>query len=83
MNLTNQLVKYFAQLEIMTSNKSIIRLVTKGQYIPLCRNNRDFIPDAPSVTVLSGSDTKQVYNCFFKETDIFNVKDSLSHDNGT
>ena len=47
-------------------------LVIKGQCIPLRPNNRDFIPDAPSITVLSGSDTKQAYNCFFKETDIFN-----------
>jgi hypothetical protein len=47
-------------------------LVIKGQCIPLRLNNRDFIPDAPSITVLSGSDTKQAYNCFFKETDIFN-----------
>ena len=47
-------------------------LVTKGQCIPLRPNNRDFIPDAPSITVLSGSDTKQAYNCLFKETDIFN-----------
>ena len=47
-------------------------LVIKGQCIPLRPNNRDFIPDAPSITVLSGSNTKQAYNCFFKETDIFN-----------
>ena len=47
-------------------------LVIKGQCIPLRPNNRDFIPDAPSITVLSGSDTKQAYNCFLKETDIFN-----------
>ena len=47
-------------------------LVIKGQCIPLRPNNRDFIPDAPSITVLSGFDTKQAYNCFFKETDIFN-----------
>jgi hypothetical protein len=47
-------------------------LLIKGQCIPLRPNNRDFIPDAPSITVLSGSDTKQAYNCFFKETDIFN-----------
>jgi hypothetical protein len=47
-------------------------LVIKGQCIPLRPNNRDFIPDAPSITVLSGSDTKQAYNCFFKETEIFN-----------
>jgi hypothetical protein len=47
-------------------------LVIKGQCIPLRPNNRDFIPDAPSITVLSGSYTKQAYNCFFKETDIFN-----------
>ena len=47
-------------------------LVIKGQCIPLRPNNRDFIPDAPSITVLSGSDSKQAYNCFFKETDIFN-----------
>ena len=47
-------------------------LVIKGQCIPLRPNNRDFIPDAPSITVLSGSDTKQAYNCFFKKTEIFN-----------
>ena len=47
-------------------------LLIRGQCIPLRPNNRDFIPDAPSITVLSGSDTKQAYNCFFKETDIFN-----------
>jgi hypothetical protein len=47
-------------------------LLIKGQCIPLRPNNRDFIPDAPSITVLSGPDAKQAYNCFFKETDIFN-----------
>ena len=39
-------------------------LVIKGQCIPLHPNNRDFIPDAPSITVLTGSDTKQAYNSF-------------------
>ena len=47
-------------------------LLTKGQCIPFRRDNIDFIPDAPSITVLSGPDAKQVYNSFFKETDIFN-----------
>ena len=30
-------------------------LLIRGQCIPLRPNNRDFIPDAPSITVLSGS----------------------------
>ncbi len=47
-------------------------LLTKGQCIPFLPDNRDFIPDAPSITVLSGPDAKQAYNCFFKETDILN-----------
>ena len=47
-------------------------LLTKGQCIPFCPDNSDFIPDAPSLTVLSGLEAKQAYNCFFKETDIFN-----------
>jgi hypothetical protein len=47
-------------------------LLTKGQCIPFRPDNRDFIPDAPSITVLSGPDAKQAYNCFFKETDILN-----------
>ena len=47
-------------------------LLTKGQCISFRPDNIDFIPDAPSLTVLSGSDTKQAYNCFLKETDIFN-----------
>ena len=56
--------------EILASDPT--GLVIKGQCIPLRPNNRDFILDAPSITVLSGSDTKQAYNCFFKDTDIFN-----------
>ena len=47
-------------------------LLTKGQCIPFRPDNSDFIPDAPSLTVLSGPEAKQAYNCFFKETDIFN-----------
>jgi hypothetical protein len=47
-------------------------LLTKRQCIPFRPDNRDFIPDAPSLTVLSGPEAKQAYNCFFKETDIFN-----------
>jgi hypothetical protein len=47
-------------------------LLTKGQCIPFRPDNRDFIPDAPSITVLSGSGAKQAYNCIFKETDILN-----------
>ena len=56
--------------EILPSDPS--GLLIKGQCIPLSSNNRDFIPDAPSITVLSGSDTRQAYNCFLKETAIFN-----------
>jgi hypothetical protein len=56
--------------EILPSDPS--GLLIKGQCIPLRSNNRDFIPDAPSITVLSGSDTRQTYNCFHKETAIFN-----------
>jgi hypothetical protein len=48
-------------------------LLTKGQCIPFRPDNRDFIPDAPSITVLSGTDAKQAYNCIFKETDILNA----------
>jgi hypothetical protein len=47
-------------------------LLTKGQCIPFRPDNSDFIPDAPSLTVLSGPEAKQAYNCFFKETDLFN-----------
>ena len=47
-------------------------LQTKGQCIPFRSDNRDFIPDAPSITVLSGTYAKQAYNCIFKETDILN-----------
>ena len=42
-------------------------LLIKGQCITFRPDNRDFIPDAPSITVLSGSDTKQAYNCFLKD----------------
>ena len=47
-------------------------LLIKGQCITFHPDTRDFIPDAPSVTILSGPDAKQAYNCFLKETDIFN-----------
>ena len=42
-------------------------LLTKGQCIPFRPDNRDFIPDAPSITVLSGPDAKQAYNCIFRD----------------
>ena len=48
-------------------------LVIKGQCIPLRPNNRDFIPDASSITVLSGSDAKQAYNCFFLKRLIYSM----------
>ena len=47
-------------------------LLTKGQCIPFRPDNSDFNPDAPSLTILSGPDAKHAYNCFFKETEIFN-----------
>ena len=47
-------------------------LLTKGRCIPFTPDNRDFIPDAPSVTVASDNDAKHAYSCFFKETIIFN-----------
>lgn len=47
-------------------------LLTKGQCIPFLPDNIDFIPDAPSITVLSGPDAKQAYKCFFKVTEMFN-----------
>ncbi len=47
-------------------------LLTKGRCIAFTSNNRDFIPDAPSVTVASDKEAKHAYTCFFKETIIFN-----------
>ena len=47
-------------------------LLTKGRCIPFTLDNRDFIPDAPSVTVASEKDAKHAYTCLFKETILFN-----------
>jgi hypothetical protein len=47
-------------------------LLTKGRCIQFTPDNRDFIPDAPSVTVASEKDAKHAYTCFFKETILFN-----------
>jgi hypothetical protein len=58
-------------------------LLTKGQCIPFRLDNIDFIPDAPSLIVLSGPEAKQAYNCFFKETDIFNDAKITSLSNRT
>ena len=44
----------------------------QGRCIPFDPDNRDFNPNEPSVTVVSGPDSKDVYKCFVKETKIFN-----------
>ena len=47
-------------------------LLTKERCIPFTPDNRDFIPNAPSVTVALNKNTKCAYSCFFKETILFN-----------
>jgi hypothetical protein len=42
------------------------RLLTKGQCIPFRPDNRDFIPDAPSITVLSGTTPNRRITAFSK-----------------
>lgn len=44
----------------------------QGRCIPFGPDNRDFIPNAPSITVISGADAKDTYKCFVKETEKFN-----------
>ena len=44
----------------------------QGRCIPFGPDNRDFNPNARSVTVVSGPDSKDVYKCFVKQTSIFN-----------
>ena len=44
----------------------------QGRCIPFGTDNRDFNPEAPSTTVVSGSDAKDAYKCFVNETKKFN-----------
>ncbi len=44
----------------------------QGRCVPFSPDNRDYNPDAPSVTVVSGPDAKDTYKCFVKETKKFN-----------
>ena len=46
----------------------------QGRCIPFSTDNRDFNPQAPSTTVVSGSnaDAKGAYQCFVTETEKFN-----------
>ena len=46
----------------------------QGRCIPFGTDNRDFNPEAPSTTVVSGSDAnvKDAYKCFITETEKFN-----------
>lgn len=45
----------------------------QGRCIPFNTDNRDFNPQAPSTTVVSGSDATDAYKCFAKETKKFNM----------
>ena len=44
----------------------------QGRCIPFGSDNRDFNPEAPSTTVVSGSDAKDAYKCFVTVTKKFN-----------
>ncbi len=48
-------------------------LLTKGHCIPYHPGNRDFIPGAPSITVVSGTNADLAFHCFVRETALFNI----------
>jgi len=48
-------------------------LLTLGHCIDYLPGNRDYIPDAPSITVASGTLAHKAYNCFVEKTDWFNT----------
>jgi hypothetical protein len=48
-------------------------LLTQGRCISYLPGNRDFIPDAPTITVVSGQKANLAFHCFVKETALFNI----------
>ncbi len=46
--------------------------LTQGQCIPYLPSNRDFIPGAPSITIVSGHDAKKAFECLTETTETFN-----------
>ncbi len=54
-------------------------LLTLGHCINFLPSNRDFIPDAPSITVASGKEAHKAYECFAEKTDLFNSAEVPYH----
>jgi len=54
-------------------------LLTLGRCIEFLPSNRDFIPDAPSITVASGKEAHKAYQCFVEKTAVFNSAEVPYH----
>ncbi|MDQ3847487.1 MAG: hypothetical protein M3261_00855, partial [Thermoproteota archaeon] len=54
-------------------------LLTLGHCINFLPSNRDFIPDAPSITVASGKEAHKAYECFAEKTNLFNSAEVPYH----
>ena len=46
--------------------------LTQGQCIPYLPGNRDYIPGAPSITVVTGHEAKEAFSCLIETTETFN-----------
>ena len=47
-------------------------LLTQGECIPYVPGLRNYIPDAPTITVLTGKEAKHAYNCIVERNSTFN-----------
>jgi hypothetical protein len=47
-------------------------LLTQGHCIDFLPSNRDYIANAPSITVASGKEAHKAYQCFIEKSDLFN-----------
>ena len=48
-------------------------LLTLGHCIDFLPSNRDYIPDAPSLTIATGKIAQKAFNCFVEKTELFNM----------